>query len=205
MVASQLVRRGITDSAVLRAMSVVARELFVPVGSRQGSYEDGPIPIGFGQTISQPYMVALTCQLAGITPGANVLDVGSGSGYQTAVLAELGARVVGVELIPELAARARESLEAAGYADRVDVHDGDGTLGIEEHAPYQAVVVAAAASRLPETLVEQLEQGGRIVAPLGSARGQWLRRSVATPDGLQTKNVVRCRFVPLVGAGRFGR
>jgi protein-L-isoaspartate(D-aspartate) O-methyltransferase len=203
MVDRQLRRRGITDERVLAAMDTVPRELFVAEAERSRAYTDGPLEIGCGQTISQPYMVALICQEAGVRPGARVLDVGTGSGYQAAVLAEMGARVETVERHAELAERARRALEAAGYDDRVTVHVGDGTLGLPELAPFDRIVVAAAAPQLPETLYRQLTPNGRMVVPVGGRYGQRLEVIVATPEGPAVARSVPCRFVPLVGAEGF--
>lgn len=203
MVEEQLRRRGITSPAVLEAMGRVPRELFVPPEERASAYEDVPLPIGHGQTISQPYMVALICQESGAGPGKRVLDVGSGSGYQAAVLAEMGATVHGIERIPELAEQSRANLEAAGYSDRVTIHVGDGTLGLPEHAPFDAIVVGAAAPSIPEPLYRQLVPRGRLVIPVGGRRGQRLEVVVATPEGPAVARSVPCRFVPLIGAGGF--
>jgi protein-L-isoaspartate(D-aspartate) O-methyltransferase len=161
-----------------------------------------PLRIGFGQTISQPYMVALICQTADVQEGDRVLDIGTGSGYQAAVLAELGAEVHTVERIPELAERARGNLETAGY-DSVDVHVGDGSLGLPELAPFDAIVVAAAAPEMPSTLYEQLVTGGRLVVPVGGPHGQRLEVIVRSPEGPAVTRSVPCRFVPLVGAEGF--
>jgi protein-L-isoaspartate(D-aspartate) O-methyltransferase len=161
-----------------------------------------PLRIGFGQTISQPYMVAIICQTAEVHEGDRVLDIGTGSGYQAAVLAELGAEVHTVERIPELAERARRNLEAAGYG-AVDVHVGDGSLGLPELAPFDAIVVAAAAPEMPSPLYEQLVPGGRLVVPVGGPHGQQLEVIVRSPEGPAVTRSVPCRFVPLVGAEGF--
>ena len=203
MVERQLRRRGIADARVLDAMGVVPRELFVRETDRGRAYADGPLEIGCDQTISQPYMVALICQESSTRPGAHVLDVGTGSGYQAAVLAEMGGRVETVERHPELAERARRNLESAGYADRVTVHVGDGTLGLPGEAPFDAIAVAAAAPRFPGTLFDQLAPGGRLVVPVGGRYGQRLEVIVATPEGPAVARSVPCRFVPLVGAEGF--
>jgi len=200
MVERQLRLRGITDERVLAAMARVPRELFVPVEEREAAYADTPLPIGFGQTISQPYMVALICQETGAGPGKRVLDVGTGSGYQAAVLAEMGAEVHTIERIPELAAEARRALEQAGYGGRVTVHVGDGTLGLPEQAPFDAIAVGAAAPRFPDSLYAELALRGRLVVPVGGRFGQRLEVVVATPEGPAVVRSVSCRFVPLVGA-----
>jgi protein-L-isoaspartate(D-aspartate) O-methyltransferase len=202
MVDLQLRRRDIVDARVLLAMERVPRELFVPDADRAHSFEDAALPIGHGQTISQPYMVARICEALEVRPGQRVLDVGTGSGYQAAVLAELGAEVVTIERIPELAERARANLAVAGYDD-VEVVVGDGTLGVPEHAPFDAIAVAAAAPALPETLYEQLRPGGRMVVPIGSARTQRLDVVVRSPEGPAVVHSVPCRFVPLVGEEGF--
>jgi protein-L-isoaspartate(D-aspartate) O-methyltransferase len=202
MVAEQLAGRGITDERVLEAMGRVPRELFVAERDQRKAYRDMPLRIGFGQTISQPYMVAVICQAAGVQKGDRVLDIGTGSGYQAAVLAELGAAVYTVERIRELAERARERLAAAGYED-VDVHVGDGSLGLPEQGPYDAIVVAAAAPAMPESLYEELRERGRLVVPVGGQEGQRLEVIVRSPEGPAVARSVPCRFVPLVGAEGF--
>ena len=202
MVAEQLAARGITDERVLEAMGRVPRERFVADRDKRKAYRDMPLRIGFGQTISQPYMVAVICQAAEVGEGDRVLDIGTGSGYQAAVLAELGAAVYTVERIPELAERARERLTDAGY-DSVDVHVGDGSLGLPEHGPYDAIVVAAAAPAMPESLYEELRERGRLVVPVGGQEGQRLEVIVRSPEGPAVARSVPCRFVPLVGAEGF--
>jgi protein-L-isoaspartate(D-aspartate) O-methyltransferase len=203
MVDRQLRPRGVSDHRVLEAMGRVRRELFVREGDRERAYDDDPLPIGFGQTISQPLMVALICQEASVHPGHRVLDVGAGSGYQAAVLAELGAEVHAVERIAELGEFARQNSERAGYGDRVTVHVGDGTLGLPELAPFDRIVVGAAAPRIPETLYGQLVLGGRMIVPVGPRHDQRLEVIVASPEGPAVARTVPCRFVPLVGAEGF--
>jgi protein-L-isoaspartate(D-aspartate) O-methyltransferase len=198
MVAEQLEARGIEDARVLEAMRAVPREAFTDPGDRRRAYDDIPIKIGWNQTISQPYMVALICQEAAVRPGQRVLDVGTGSGYQAAVLAELGGEVHTIERILELAERAREKLRAAGYGN-VTVHVGDGSLGLPEHGPYGAITVAAAAPGPPPTLYEQLVDGGRLVVPIGDRAAQRLEVVVRSPEGPAVVHSVPCRFVPLVG------
>jgi protein-L-isoaspartate(D-aspartate) O-methyltransferase len=202
MVETQLRDRDIVDEAVLAAMERVPRELFVPELERSRAYDDAALPLAHGQTISQPYMVGRIAEALATRPGELVLDVGTGSGYQAAVLAELGADVVTIERIPELAERARESLGAAGY-DRVEVVVGDGTLGVPERAPFDAIAVAAAAPGLPETLYEQLRPRGRLVVPVGGQRAQRLEVIVRSPEGPAVVHSVPCRFVPLVGEEGF--
>jgi protein-L-isoaspartate(D-aspartate) O-methyltransferase len=198
MVGRQLRARGIEDEEVLRAMGRVPRELFVPEAERRRAYSDAALPIGHGQTISQPYMVAVIVEALTVRPGLRVLDVGAGSGYQAAVLAELGAEVVAIERIPELAEQARANLAAAGF-EGVEVVVGDGTLGWPERAPYDGIAVAAAAPAFPQTLYEQLRPGGRLVVPVGGPRAQRLEVIVRSPEGPAVLHSVPCRFVPLVG------
>jgi protein-L-isoaspartate(D-aspartate) O-methyltransferase len=198
MVERQLRRRGIDDERVLAAMGRVPRELFVPEELRPEAYADAALPIGGDQTISQPFMVALICELLALQGHERVLDVGTGSGYQAAVLAELAAEVHTIERLPRLAERARENLAAAGYAGRLHLHVGDGTQGLPEHAPFQAIAVAAAASELPQALYDQLVPGGRLVLPLGPVSSQRLEVVVRTPEGPATLRSVPCRFVPLI-------
>jgi protein-L-isoaspartate(D-aspartate) O-methyltransferase len=203
MVERQLRSRDIADENVLEAMARVPRELFVPDSERKRAYADAALPIGHGQTISQPYMVARIAEALAVRPGELVLDVGTGSGYQAAVLAELGANVVTIERIPELAEAARKSLAAAGY-DAVEVRVGDGTLGVPERAPYDAIAVGAAAPGFPQTLYDQLRPRGRLVVPVGGQRAQRLEVIVRSPEGPAVVHSVPCRFVPLVGEEGFG-
>lgn len=204
MVEHQLRRREISDERVLRAMARVPRELFVPEDLRQYAYEDGALPIGHGQTISQPFIVATICALLSLDGHERVLDVGTGSGYQAAVLAELAAEVVTVERVPELAEGARAALAEAGY-ERVDVRIGDGSLGIPERAPFAAIAVAAAAPSVPPALYSQLEEGGRLVVPRGSRLGQELVLVERTAAGPRERASLACRFVPLLGEEGFAR
>jgi protein-L-isoaspartate(D-aspartate) O-methyltransferase len=202
MVERQLRRRGITDLRVLDAMGTVPRERFVPEYAWTIAYEDGALPIGCGQTISQPFIVASICQLLELSGDELVLDVGTGSGYQAAVLAELAREVVTIERIPALAAAARDALDDAGYG-RVEVLVGDGSLGAPERAPFDAIAVAAAAPTIPRALVEQLVEGGRLVVPRGGRGGQDLVQVVRTEEGFAERTVLPCRFVPLLGAEGF--
>jgi protein-L-isoaspartate(D-aspartate) O-methyltransferase len=203
MVEEQLVGRDVHDKRVLEAMGRVPRELFVPEELRARAYDDAALPIGSGQTISQPAMVALICELLALRGDERVLDVGAGSGYQAAVLAELAAEVHTIERLEEIAAQARENLAAAGYADRVVVHVGDGTLGDPEHAPFAGIAVAAAAPEPPRSLYDQLEPEGRMVVPVGSRYDQLLELVVRTPEGPAVARSIPCRFVPLVGREGF--
>jgi protein-L-isoaspartate(D-aspartate) O-methyltransferase len=198
MVSEQLRARDLFDARVLAAMERVPRELFVPEPLRDRAYDDAALPIAAGQTISQPYMVAKICEALALRGDERVLDVGTGSGYQAAVLAELAAEVDTIERIPELADLARENLAAAGY-EQVRVHVGDGTLGLPERAPFEAIAVAAAAPQLPQTLYEQLEPRGRLVVPVGRHGVQRLEVIVRSPEGPAVVKSVPCRFVPLVG------
>ena len=198
MVDEQLRGRDIVDQRVLDVMERVPRELFVPEAERLRAYEDAALPLGGGQTISQPYMVARIVETLSLRGDERVLDVGTGSGYQAAVLAELAGTVVTIERIPELAERALANLAAAGY-DRVEVRVGDGTLGVPERAPFDAIAVAAAAPDFPQTLYEQLVPRGRLVVPVGGPRGQRLELVVRSPEGPAVAHSVPCRFVPLVG------
>jgi protein-L-isoaspartate(D-aspartate) O-methyltransferase len=202
MVERQLRRRAIADERVLAAMERVPRDLFVPSELRSRAYDDAALPIGGGQTISQPYMVAAICSALGLTGDEHVLDVGTGSGYQAAVLAELAAEVDTIERLPELAAQARRNLDAAGYGD-VRVYVGDGSRGLPESAPFDAIAVAAAAPGLPQTLYEQLKPRGRLAVPVGERGVQQLEVVVRSPEGPAVVHSVPCRFVPLVGEEGF--
>jgi protein-L-isoaspartate(D-aspartate) O-methyltransferase len=204
MVEDQLRGRDIVDERVLAAMERVPRELFVPKGERHRAYADAALPIGHGQTISQPYMVARIAEALGLAGGEKVLDVGTGSGYQAAVLAELAGDLHPVERIPELAEQARQNLAEAGY-DQVHVHVGDGSVGLSDEAPFTAIAVAAAAPGLPQRLYEQLEPRGRLAVPVGGRWGQRLEVIVRSPEGPAIVHSVPCRFVPLVGEGGFER
>jgi protein-L-isoaspartate(D-aspartate) O-methyltransferase len=204
MVDRQLRRRGIADERVLAAMSRVPRELFVPEGVRSHAYADDALPIGAGQTISQPFVVATICSLLALEGPECVLDVGTGSGYQAAVLAELAAQVVTIERIPELAETARAALTRSGY-ESVEVRVGDGSLGVPDRAPFDAVAVAAAAPNVPRPLYEQLLEGGRVVVPRGQRGGQELVLVVRTLEGPVERTVLPVRFVPLLGDEGFGQ
>lgn len=202
MTQQQLRERDIADERVLAAMERVPRELFVPSDLKDRAYDDAALPIGAGQTISQPYMVARICEALALMGTERVLDVGTGSGYQAAVLAELAHEVHTIERIAELAEKARTNLTAAGYGN-VEVHVGDGTRGLPEHAPFGAIAVAAAAPELPPSLYEQLEPRGRLVIPVGRRRVQRLELVVRSPEGPAVVKSVPCRFVPLVGEEGF--
>jgi protein-L-isoaspartate(D-aspartate) O-methyltransferase len=197
----RLRRSGIRDERVLAAMGRVPRELFVPEELRAHAYDDTALPIGHGATVSQPTMVARMCEELALRGHERVLDVGTGSGYGAAVLAELAAEVIGIERVPELAERARAALAAAGYGD-VEILVGDGSLGAPEHAPFDAIIVAAAAPAPPPALYAQLASGGRLVVPVGD-RYQHLAVVVRGPEGPVVKRSVPVRFVPLVGQEGF--
>ena len=200
MLSVQLRARGIVNERVLAAMATVPRERFVPAGSRDLAYADRAVPIGAGQTISQPLMVALMTQLLDPPPGCRVLEIGTGSGYQAAVLAAMGCDVLGIERLPELADAARQRVEALAYGDRVEVRVGDGSLGSPADAPWSRIIVAAAAPAVPDALVAQLADGGRLVIPVG---GRWEQELILVERrgaGLATTNHGPCVFVPLRGA-----
>ncbi len=198
MVKIQIEARGITNAATLAAMRKVPRHEFVPAAARAEAYADRPLPIGHGQTISQPYIVAHMNELAGLKPGDKALEIGTGSGYQAAVLAEITTNVFTIEIIEPLATSARQRLQRLGY-DSVRVKFADGYFGWPEHAPFDAIVVTAAADHVPPPLVEQLKPGGRIVIPLGSAFfSQMLVVVEKDPTGkLTTRQIEQVVFVPL--------
>jgi protein-L-isoaspartate(D-aspartate) O-methyltransferase len=193
----QLRSRGIHDERVLAAMERVPRELFVPAKLRKLAYADEALPLPAGQTVSQPYVVAFICQGLALGGDERVLDVGTGSGYQAAVLAELAGEVHSIERIPSLAEGARTALATAGY-ERVTVHVGDGTLGLPEHAPYDGIAVAAATRDVPVPLWNELREGARIVIPLGGRHMQELAVLERVQDGLRVLETVPTRFVPLL-------
>ncbi len=202
MVETQLRKRGINDAAVLRAMTSVPRHEFVPEHSRRSAYADEPLAIGGGQTISQPYIVAAMTAALGLTGSEKVLEIGTGCGYQAAVLSLLSREVYSIEYRPELARTASERLERLGFTN-VHVHCGDGTLGLKEFAPYDAVLVAAAAPTLPEPLLEQLhEKTGRMIVPIGGEDQQRLLLVRRHGYEYTSEEHERCRFVPLLG--RYG-
>ena len=203
MVTEQLAARGIRDKRVLSAMRRVPRERFVDDSMRDRAYEDSPLPIGYGQTISQPYMVARMCELAELHGDEAVLEIGGGSGYQAAVLGQLARQVYAVELKPELGERARQRMAALGYGN-VEVGIFDGTYGWRERAPFDAILVAAGAPEIPPLLVDQLADGGRLVIPVGPRQGQ--RLAIVTRRGTEfsTEWATPCSFVDLVGKYGWG-
>ena len=190
----------VRDPRVIEAIARVPREAFVPEPFHHSAYENMPLPIGYGQTISQPLIVALMTQALLLKGTEKVLEVGTGSGYQTAILAELADHVVSVERIPPLAERARQVLQDLGYTN-VEVHAGGDGLGRPAGAPYDAIIVTAAAPEVPRELLDQLAPGGRLVIPVGGRDLQELVRIVKTPEGALRHNLGPCRFVPLLGKG----
>jgi len=198
MVESQLKKRGIIDPRVLEVMERLPRHLFVPDEFRERAYEDHALPIGIDQTISQPYIVALMTEILQIEPDDTVLEIGTGSGYQAAVLAELAKQVYTIERYEELAERAKGILQELGYQN-IEVIAGDGTLGLPEKAPFEKIIVTAGAPEIPTALIDQLKEGGRLVIPVGRRFAQTLR--VVRKEGQKTieEESIRCAFVPLVG------
>ncbi len=192
-------RKGIRDARVLEAMLAIPREEFVPAEERVCSYRDEPLPIGYGQTISQPYMIALMAELLELTGAETVLEVGGGCGYSAAVLGALAARVISVELIPGLARQGQQNLERARLAGNVTLICGDGSQGWPEAAPYAAISVAAGAPDTPAALLEQLGEGGRLVIPVGGRVDQELRVIVKSGGVVTERAATPCRFVPLRG------
>ena len=189
------------DSRIIDAMGIVDRDRFVPAELAPLAYLNRPLPIGFGQTISQPFIVALMTDLIRISPGDKVLEIGTGSGYQAAVLAQLGAKVYSVEIIEELGKQAAERVKACGY-DSIDIRIGDGRHGWPEAAPFDAVIVTAATEQIPDALIEQMKNGARLVIPIGPA---WLTQSLMLvekrPDGtLATRQILPVSFVPLIAS-----
>ena len=199
MVRDQIARRGIHNPALLAAINSVPRHLFVAPEYRSLAYEDRPLPIGFGQTISQPYIVAYMTEIAQPAPTDKVLEIGGGSGYQAAVLSRLTAEIFSVERIPELAQQAKRLLQRLKYNNVTIIH-GDGTLGVAAHAPFDIIILTAAAPQLPEPLIEQLNPGGRIILPVGNRSQQVLQRWRKQADGsLESEDLFTVSFVPLRG------
>jgi protein-L-isoaspartate(D-aspartate) O-methyltransferase len=202
MVSQQIEARGVKDPSVLEVMRRVPRDQFVPADMVSKAYEDHPLPIGYGQTISQPYIVALMTEALKIKAGDRVLEIGTGSGYQAAILAELGAEVYTVEIVPELAQQAAERLGSLGY-ETVHVRNADGYFGWPEHTPYDAIIVTAAPDHLPQPLVSQLREGARLIVPIGpqgAVQTLWLFEK--TEGEVKASNLGEVMFVPLTGSGR---
>jgi protein-L-isoaspartate(D-aspartate) O-methyltransferase len=200
MVATQIEARGVRDPKTLAAMRKVPRHLFVPASAVSRAYEDYPLPIGHGQTISQPYIVGFMTEALGLKGGESVLEVGTGSGYQAAVLGEIAARVHTIEIVAPLAGESAALLKRLGYAN-VSVRAGDGYLGWPEAAPFDAIVVTAAAPRVPEPLLQQLRDGGRLIVPVGD---DWQELVLVTRhgEGFDERRVLPVRFVPMTGKVR---
>ncbi len=198
MVDLQIQARGVDDPLVLAAMRKVPRHLFVPPDYEDSAYADRPLPIGYGQTISQPYMVAVMTQALKLQGDERVLEVGTGSGYQAAVLAEIVDHVVSIERIPELAERALKTLRSLGYMN-VEVVIGDGSKGYPARAPYDGIIVTAGAPEIPQVLVDQLADGGRLVIPVGDSFQQTLTRVTKKGEKVDIERLEGCIFVPLVG------
>ena len=199
MLEKQLKARDIEDAQVLQAMQKVKRHLFVPEDRRHMAYQDRPLSIGYGQTISQPYIVALMTQLAQVEKEHKVLEIGTGSGYQAAVLAELGKKVYSVEIIPELASRARNRLQELGYSN-VQVRTGDGFQGWKEHAPFDRIIVTCAPPQIPQPLLQQLAPGGRLLIPVGENRQKLKLLKMSKQGKIEKKDVLAVRFVPMTGS-----
>lgn len=198
MVSNQIARRGIRDKRLLEAMRTIPRHLFTTQEHRNLAYTDGPLPIGHGQTISQPYIVALMTELLYLRGDELVLEVGTGSGYQAAILAHLARTVHTIERHVELAEHARSILQGLGY-ENVHVHTGDGSQGLPEYAPYQGIMVTAGAPRVPKPLMDQLDEGGRLVLPIGTLGGQMLERWTRHGDEYESESIAPVAFVPLRG------
>ena len=198
MVREQIERRGVRDPQVLDAMRKVPRHLFVPKDQRRWAYSDGALPLALGQTISQPYIVALMTELLHLQGGETVLEIGTGSGYQAAVLAQIAGQVHTVERLPELAARARGLLASLGI-ENVTIHVGDGTLGLPEFAPYQGILVTAAAPKTPSALLAQLDEGARLVIPVGGRRSQSIEIWQKQGERYTRETHIPVAFVPLIG------
>ncbi|MBM4064597.1 MAG: protein-L-isoaspartate(D-aspartate) O-methyltransferase [Planctomycetes bacterium] len=198
MVQYHLVSRGIHDERVLKAMSEIPRHEFVPESYRHAAYEDCPLPIGEGQTISQPFMVAIMTQCLELKGEEKVLEIGTGSGYQAAVLSRLAGHVYTIERHEALALKAKLVLQETG-CNNVDVITGDGSLGLPDKAPFQGIIITACAPHIPKSLIDQLEIDGRLVIPIGNPYNQVLHRIVKTGQGIKSQGILECAFVPLIG------
>jgi len=198
MVEKQLKSRGIRDINVLKAMSIVPREEFIPENLKNSAYDDCPLSIGKGQTISQPYMVAIMTEILALTGKEKVLELGTGSGYQTAILCHLAEKVLSIERIPELAEKAKERLKRLGY-ENFKIKIGNGTLGWEEEGPFDAIIVTAGSPEIPNTLKSQLSENGRLVIPIGNRYTQTLYRITRKIDAFIEEKFTQCVFVPLIG------
>lgn len=202
MVENQIAERGITDTRVIRAMKEVERHLFVPEIVRSRAYSDNPLPIGEGQTISQPYIVALMTEYLKLKPDMKVLEIGTGSGYQAAILAEIVSEVYTIEIVESLGTRAKKLLDSLGY-DNIQVRIGNGYEGWEEHAPYDAIIVTCAPNNIPEPLKEQLAEGGRMIIPVGGRNIQNLVLNRKKKGRIRQQSVLPVRFVPMIdGEGK---
>ncbi len=197
MVEKQIRQRGITNENVVAAMKSVKRHLFVPQNLANRAYEDNPLPIGFNQTISQPFVVAYMTEMAALTEESRVLEIGTGSGYQTAILAEIVSEVFSIEILPELAIRSRDLLDNLGYHN-LTIRSGDGYQGWPEEAPFDAIIVTAAPSHVPPALIEQLTVGGKLVIPVGQVQ-QEMTIITKTDTGASTAQTLPVRFVPMTG------
>ncbi len=196
MVERTIVARGVNDASVLEAMLKVPRHKFVPKSVVAEAYEDSPLPIGYNQTISQPYIVALMVQLAELGPASKVLEIGTGSGYQVAVLSEITNSVFSVEIVPELMVEAIRTLTGLGYTN-AHLRHGDGYFGWPEEAPFDAIIVSAAPPSIPNILLEQLAIGGRLVVPVGQ-KNQMLQVALRREDGFELRDIIPVRFVPMI-------
>ncbi|MGR3302815.1 MAG: protein-L-isoaspartate(D-aspartate) O-methyltransferase [Candidatus Scalindua sp.] len=198
MVRTQLMSRDIVDEKVLRAMAKVPRHEFLPAELWNRAYDDTPLPIGENQTISQPYIVAYMIQALSLKKGDKILEVGTGSGYQAALLAEIYEEIYTVEVRPQLAQKALAKLNELGYGDRVKIHIANGSLGYEEEAPFDGIIVAAATFNIPESLIDQLAEKGKIIIPIGGRELQTLVRATKINGKLTEKELFKCMFVPLI-------